>query len=1629
MFSKYDMPWSWVITVTRYIRKIYSEDNEILNKKDGHKLSSLNTAGNTTASDKPKMKGFCHHFNRDGKCSRRGCQYIHEKDPDYKASNHEKKTPLPTKSEIKPVDENNRSFKPFAKSPAQFKVMTEKVGLPRGMKTDVNKDGWSKAQQADLKIMIGEYESEVKQVLFKSFRVEKRKFNAKTSDLSEANDTDESQLDNELFQYNVHRRALTATTADDNIESESQLNIENAKIVKTDSDPWSTSEPVSRIATYQTDDTNDHSHIVDDNQTENSLSSDQQSVHIPKRVVENPSESLSDRLRPQPERQRVNQNASQTNIAYNQEDDSNFNSWNYDKFSTKLTSFENCLRDRSLNSNRQIISALHHIYDYYRNTDYIEKYDREDKMLSIHPRTFMYCNRGHDPDGVWTYSLFGYDYLTSEYDNHKRQDIVNTKTEFFKMIYGAASIAWGAINITDETIFSFNAPNFSVEYYNAPIRQKPGYYFSMFTQVVDYAYVLSQIQAMNSKSDEQTNEVIIDTLELALVFDFMAFVSQSLGAFPFSTTRVAYTRHLLMQDCDSITNINYINSDYKGIFKQIILNTHPTYDNVNPFSLHSQIRFNIYNYFAHRDIQPSRKTHDNLLKSCKVTTFYSYSLTSHSVKSLRNQPRRFIMDTGASVSATSDKLLLQNVRPCSNMIAYAAFGHQIEPTLRGDFSKLGLDTLFIDDMPDTLLSVSQICAGGSTNKKNVAIFTAEGSRIFEMDSIKTALQMIHSDGVEIMRGLLSDGIYITQKSELMKTNRIYLAQFKPESTYYHIHMVTGHPGEKAMKWHKQNSTNAQYSDHDENRDRGICKGCVYGSLHQTTTDHLKVHREIPLIPGQCFCLDAHTHSIKSSRGNLYCDLFTDLATRRNYPVFTKSRAAEELCKRCNELFQKHPEWQNNSSKTQMRFIRLDSESNYKSKEFLEFVSKIGYILERTPVQDKHANGVAERSVGVISVKTNIAMMSPEPHVPQMFWDYAMEYACDTQSFNYSSVIGTSPYMKIIGQPINIKYLQPFWSSCYVFIPVKERNKVGDPRAYKAHFVGYSYSTLLFPNYIVIPVTNKNKYLKERISKNVIFDPTINFSIYTKNEEPYDREFETPDHYIPFNNRKNAPTDMQGPHAVPDMVIENETHVIQKPKRTVDVPTNDNINDIVPSTDSLPAISEDNINKYHLPYNHDDGTPVYWYNLFVQNYEYPLIMCETQNFYKMKVARDPNVPENFYKAMKIPQWAIAINKELEKFAKNLCLQLVPYNNQHLVPMMWTFVIKTDGTLKARLVGRGDLMLPYVDFDPNKVYCGNVTACSIKMCMTIAAKYKLEMRGGDLEGAYLVTRANPDYPVYIKTPQGYSIPQDMCIQAIGNLYGFPPAGQNFSIEFDKCVSECGYINTPWDLKFFYKWINSMPLLLIVHSDDFRWFGNKEHLSEWQLLVDTFEKHKYKVTDVSDNEFVGIRITHDEHYNYFMDQTRMIEDIITEAHMKNAKDEELPYPLHGEKLSKQDNATAENEAECRKFPYRRVIGQLMYGMVHTLVTISYALNVLSRYSNNPGPRHIVFAKHLLKYVRTTKLNRLKFGTHEGEKDIETMTKVLQLRFQCDADLAGNPDTKHSQTSYLGYLGGSLICWCSTD
>ena len=815
-----------------------------------------------------------------------------------------------------------------------------------------------------------------------------------------------------------------------------------------------------------------------------------------------------------------------------------------------------------------------------------------------------------------------------------------------------------------------------------------------------------------------------------------------------------------------------------------------------------------------------------------------------------------------------------------------------------------------------------------------------------------------------------------------------------------------------MKWHKLHSTNAAFTDGDAAVPRPVCECCVKGAQRQASTDHRRVHRPRPVDIGQQFAMDAYSHKIKSIHGYRYCDFLRCLASREVFPVFTKDRSAEELCLRIAQLFHAHPEWKRPGS-PQDRFIRVDPERNYISDKFRAFMFKYGYRVERTPARDKHAGGIAERTVGLISEKANIAMLAPFPPVPQRFWDHAVAYACRTQSFCYNSTIDTSPYMFKNSQPVNINMLQPFWAHCYVHIPTKDRaSKLGAPRCYAARFIGYDYTSILVPVYFVIEILPKGQYGQVRSSKDVIFDMSLNFSPAVNRPLPLDSDFAAL--HIAFEDAAPVDNAVEAPAAV-------DLPPAEPPDAPIGAP---------PIFDPM-NFGSHAVPRIPLPPTPIDHEPdaVYWYSL--DNPDSDLHCAERAHRISVAVSADPRVPRTFPEAWKLPEWRTAIDKELTKFEVNQCFRIVPFTGQHRVPMMWLFNIKTDGTHKARLVCRGDLMIPNVDYDPHAVFCTNVAACSIKMVMAIAAVYCLVMRGGDLVGAYLVTRGNPDFPVFLYTPLGYRIGRDQVIQAVGNIYGAPPAGQNFSNEFDKCMRECGYSTTPYDKKFFFKWIGEQICMVIAHSDDFRWFGPEELLSEWDKLVSTFNQHKYEVTDCTDKEFVGIHIYHDKDFNYFMDQTRMINSIITEANIANANDAlyHLPYPMTGESLSKKDNATDEQRPECAKYPYRKVIGQLMYGMVHTMVCIMYALNVLSRYSNNPGPRHIAFLKHLMRYVKYSKDDRLIFRSHKGPKDIKTMTALLQLRFQCDADLGGNLDNCHSQTSYLGYLAGSLICWCSTD
>ena len=397
-------------------------------------------------------------------------------------------------------------------------------------------------------------------------------------------------------------------------------------------------------------------------------------------------------------------------------------------------------------------------------------------------------------------------------------------------------------------------------------------------------------------------------------------------------------------------------------------------------------------------------------------------LIQHTIGSMNTRVPSRILDTGATVCGAGVNEQFDNVSKCSGVTVHGAFGKAFQPSMKGTIlGDLQLECLRLPGQGDTLISVSALCRKGYC-----VVFTDRGCSGYLTSSVLTALSDMSKTGKEIIRGEQRDGLYhmVPRRSTIAACvsnnavvpptvsgpHRVLYTNAQPASHFEHLHASLGHPGSAGMEYHRSHTPGAQFSDDDANAPRGLCTGCLLGGMRQVSTDHKRTHRKPPSRPGQQFVLDAFSCTTTSRSGFKFCDILTDMNTHIRYPVFTKNRSAEELCDKATVLFNLHPEWQaNNQSADRIitiddadpahpddtRYIRVDAESNYSSTEFLQCAATHKYLLERTPPRDKHANGAAERSVGLVTLKTNVVMMAPTPPVPLNFWPEAMAYVCDT----------------------------------------------------------------------------------------------------------------------------------------------------------------------------------------------------------------------------------------------------------------------------------------------------------------------------------------------------------------------------------------------------------------------------------------------------------------------------------------------------------------------------------------------------------------------------------------------------------------------------------------------------------
>ena len=104
-------------------------------------------------------------------------------------------------------------------------------------------------------------------------------------------------------------------------------------------------------------------------------------------------------------------------------------------------------------------------------------------------------------------------------------------------------------------------------------------------------------------------------------------------------------------------------------------------------------------------------------------------------------------------------------------------------------------------------------------------------------------------------------------------------------------------------------------------------------------------------------------------------------------------------------------------------------------------------------------------------------------------------------------------------------------------------------------------------------------------------------------------------------------------------------------------------------------------------------------------------------------------------------------------------------------------------------------------------------------------------------------------------------------------------------------------------------------------------------------------------------------------------------------------------------------------KEFPYRSLVGNLLYIAKQTRPDILNTVNILSRCLEAPTEEHLCAAVHLLRYLRGTSTIGLAFHSN-GQ---------MQLIGAADADFSNDVDDRKSVTGYYFKLkgNGGAISW----
>jgi len=400
---------------------------------------------------------------------------------------------------------------------------------------------------------------------------------------------------------------------------------------------------------------------------------------------------------------------------------------------------------------------------------------------------------------------------------------------------------------------------------------------------------------------------------------------------------------------------------------------------------------------------------------------------------------------------------------------------------------------------------------------------------------------------------------------------------------------------------------------------------------------------------------------------------------------------------------------------------------------------------------------------------------------------------------------------------------------------------------------------------------------------------------------------------------------------------------------------------------------------------------------------------------------------------VVEWRKAIKEEFYSHIKNETWNIIDRpTNRNIISCKMVLRNKydPDGNIerrKVRLVARGFGQKPDVDF--RETFAPVARMNSIRMVCALAVQHKLELHQLDVTTAYLNGIINEE--IYMEIPElleemlpemisecKISTLQNMAMKMLNKMksgekvcilnkaiYGLKQAGRQWHLKLRQDLQGLGMQPLNDDTSVYTARRNEKLMIIVTYVDNLIIACNDR---SWISEVKSRMKLSFHLRNLG-------RISHCLGFEF--DQTEGRIFISPEGYAKSllrkfGMDDCNPVSTLidiAQKLNEPNKTLDEAD-----YPFRELIGGLMYLSVSTRPDISYAVNSLSQFNNKFGKKHWSAAKRILRYLKGT----LDYGLMYTQTEEPVCGYV-------NADWAGCVKDRKSYTGYLFKIANAATSW----